>query len=575
MGGLPWLRIACGLIALLIAAAANGAIQATINPPVIDEMETARLVLRVEDSGSQGELDVGPLLDTFEVLNTSTASQINIINGQMRSWMEYRVELRPRRTGVLEVPALSVGGQSSPPLRLQVNPLGADLRSAIDRMIFFEVEAAPNPVPVQAQILFTRRLFYAPGVQVYGDLPGAPPVAGALVVPLGDSNIGNMMRDGTAYGVLEQRYALFPEQSGALRIPEASVLSAMPIPGSRGRRSGIRASAAGVEVRVLPIPAEYPADRPWLPATNLSIREAWSPEEPGFKVGEPLRRTVTVTATGNVAAVIPPLPLELPAAFFKQYPEPERLEDGSNPAGVQGTRTEAHSIIPVQPGETILPRLSVTWWDSANGQVREATLAERRVRILGEAPAPSAELSPPPTEMGPTDANPEAAAGVAEPGAQTPSPWLLALAALGFIGWAATWLVLRGSGRAGARQGNAKAAEKAAISQARKTLAKACQGEDFEAMRSAWLAYLGALRRTSPPDTLAYVKGNAEAKEMLDRLNATLYADEQAAGIDGQALLRLTRTLIEDDADEQAAILPELHQPVAPAGVAGGKNAIV
>lgn len=78
-------------------------------------------------------------------------------------------------------------------------------------------------------------------------------------------------------------------------------------------------------------------------------------------------------------------------------------------------------------------------------------------------------------------------------------------------------------------------------------------------MRSAWLAYLSAFWGASAADTLVRVKGDAAAKEMLNRLNATLYADAQTAPIDGQALLRLTSKLLEEDADEQAAVLPELH----------------
>ena len=546
-----------GAIALLIASAANGAIQATISPPVIDEMATAQLVLRVEGSGNAKELDVGPLQGAFEVVDTSTASQINIINGQMRSWVEYRLQLRPKRTGALEIPALTIDGQSSPTLRLQVNPLGADVRAAIDRMIFFEVEMAPNPVHVQGQALLTRRLFYASGVQVYNDLPAAPSVANALVMPLDDNNIGNVVRDGATYGVLEQRYALFPEQSGVLRIPEVSVTSAVPLPGGGGRRSGIRASAEAVEVQVLPIPAEYPADQPWLPAAAVAINEAWAPADPAFKVGEPLLRTITLTAVGNVAASIPPLNLDLPKAFFKQYPEPERLEDSQGTGGVQGVRQEAHSIIPVKPGEALLPGLSLTWWDAVNGRVREAALPERRVRILGEALVP--EPPPAAANEAPLDANPDQGAG-APPNAEQPLPgWLLALAAMGFVGWATTWLILRRR-TAGPRQPTADAAEQAKIRQARRTLAKACQGQDCEAMRNAWLTYLGAAWRTSPPDTLVRIKGAPEAKELLDRLNATLYADVSTSAIDGQTLLRLTRTLIEENAEERSAILPELHE---------------
>ena len=550
----------CG--GMLAAAAAFAKVTATVEPPVIDELQSARLVLRAEGAGDGGSLDTGPLEAAFEVLNQSTQSQISIVNGQVQSWVEHHLELRPKQTGVLEIPPLAVGGERSPALRLRVNALSAEARNAIDRMVFFKVEAAPNPVRVQAQTLLTRRLFYAPGVQVYSDLPAAPEVADAVVIPLGDSNAANQVRNGRSYGLFEQRYALFPEKSGALRIPGASVVSSAPLAGRDGRRSGIRVQAAGTTIEVLPAPAAYPAAQPWLAAQEVSILEAWDPPNPAFKVGEPLRRVITVNAVGNTSSAIPPLAPNLPEAFFKQYPEPERLEDTKSSTGVLGARQQAYSIIPTQPGASTLPALALTWWDSAGEQVRRAVLPARPVNIVGEPPtaAPSPAPRPQPAEAEVAQALPPAAAQAQSEGPTQGGqpPWAWVLAALGFIGWAATWAALRRQRPAGPDWRSA-AAEKAALGQARKALAKACREGDCEAMRSAWLAYLSAFWGASAADTLVRVKGDAAAKEMLNRLNATLYADAQTAPIDGQALLRLTSKLLKEDADEQAAVLPELH----------------
>ena len=257
------------LLAVVLAGNANAAITATLDRQAIDELSTVQLTLRAEGASQAEELDVSPLEGAFEVLGTNTATQFRSINGQVSQWVEYQINLRPKQSGLLEIPPLSLGGQQSPTLRLQVNPLDAGVRDAIEAMIFFEAEASPNPVRVQAQTILTRSLFYANGVQVYSDLPAAPEIPGALVIPLGENRSATAIRQGRPYGVLEQRYALFPEQKGRLRIPEISVMSSVRLPGpAGGRRSGIRVSTPEIQIEVLPIPPRLPC-RPAL-ATRRS-----------------------------------------------------------------------------------------------------------------------------------------------------------------------------------------------------------------------------------------------------------------------------------------------------------------
>lgn len=554
--------LAFWLLCLLSAGAARAAIQARIDPPAVEEMQSARLSLRVGGSSNAESLDLSPLERDFEVLGTSSSSMLQSVNGQTQRWVEYRIDLRPKRTGQLEVPALSMHGQSSRPLRLTVHPLAPEIRDAIDRMLFFTLEVSPNPVQVQAQAVLTRRLHYFSGTQIHGDIPGAPEIPEAVVVPLGEPVSSQETLDGRSYGVLEQRYALFPERSGSLRIPEVSVDSSVQFQ-SRGRlrRVAIRASTPETLLEVLPIPASYPPDQPWLPARDLTIEDIWQPGEGALNLGEAVQRTVRVRAVGNAGASIPPLPAALPEAFFKQYPEPVALNDASAALEVIGSREQAYSVVAVRPGTALLPELRLTWWDTEARQVRVARVPAREVRIAGELPtdaALGADAQAPASRAEP----PTVAAPSGEPAAPYPI-WLAALAAAGFVGWLATYFLMR-------RKGQARPAPQPAPGQGEswKALAAACRRGDPKAMRDAWIAHLGLCWQTGPSQTLDELRRREEGNDLLQRLNRALYAPDSAAPVPGAELLAATRALLKRPRRPRRGQLPELHRPAMdpPAG---------
>ena len=544
------------LLAVVFAANANAAITATLDRQAIDELSTVQLTLLAEGASQAEELDVSPLENAFEVVGTNTTTQFRSVNGQVSQWVEYQINLRPKRSGWLDVPPLSIGGQQSPPLRLQVIPLDAGVRDAIEAMIFFEANAAPNPVRVHAQTVLTRSLFYANGVQVYSDLPAAPEIPGALVIPLGENRSATAIRHGRPYGVLEQRYALFPEQKGRLRIPEISVMSSVRLPEpTGGRRSGIRVSTPEILIEVLPIPPNYPADQPWLPAEAVSIAETWQPADPRFHVGEPVQRTIRVNVVGNTGSSVPPLDLNLPERFFKQYPEPVRLDDGNSNLGAQGSRQETHSIIPVYPGEATLPPLKLTWWDSVNERVQQAVLPRRTLRITGEAPAAPVPVQEPQSNEPANAAN---AQPFPDPETDAPSSsnasypiWLLTLTAAGFVGWMATWLLMRHRRRPAPAPAPPDAA---AI--AWKALNQACKTGRMKAMRNAWLNYLSAHWQLSAAKTLARIRRTPQARELLERLNRALYASDPSGEISGRELLSATRALVREEQESERITTP-------------------
>jgi hypothetical protein len=214
-------------LSLLTASAAWSALRTFLEPRLIDEMDTVRLTIRADGTAQSEAPDLTPLMDDFEVLGNQTSSRISSVNGRTIASVEYQISLRPRRTGELLVPSLKIGDEFSEEIRLAVRPLDPALKETIENMVFFEAELSRNPVYVQAQTILTRRLFYSQGVQIYSDLPGVPEVDSAVVIPLGETQSRSVIRGGQRYGVIEQKFALFPEQSGRLIIPSISVTSSV------------------------------------------------------------------------------------------------------------------------------------------------------------------------------------------------------------------------------------------------------------------------------------------------------------------------------------------------------------
>ncbi len=581
-----------GLVVASTPLSALSAVQAWVDSQTVDEMESVRLMLRADGIGNQvdTQLDLSELERDFEVLGTNTSSQFQITHGQTQSWIEYQITLRPKRTGTLTIPPIAVTGESSQPLQLTVRPLPPEVRRAIDRMVFFEVEVSPNPVYVQAQALISRRLYYLGGVQIYSDLPGAPDIPNAVVIPVGDTHSTTEVRPEGRYGVLEQRYAIFPEQSGALTIPEISVTSSVRLQsGGRTRRSDIRVSTPEIRLEVLPVPAAYPADQPWLPAKQVSISDVWEPGTLAFRVGEPARRTLIVNITGNTGSAIPPLDLHLPAAVFKQYPEPVAIDEEAVAMDVVGRREQPYSIVPVAPGRPRLPEIRLTWWDTVNERVRVATATAEQAQIAGNpgASQPSAASTPPlvddpaganaaplmgersgantpsPTEEQ-TLGNEAAAGGSATPEADPPAgaeavptsypTWLVALALFAFCGWGGTWLIMRRD-----RTQTAARQHDSSMGKTWQALATACRLGDAKSVRDAWVRYLGE-RWKSPPDrTVAKLREHPEGRRLLDALNRSLYSPAAGEAPDYQEILAFSRSLRKHGKQRRDEPLPELY----------------
>ena len=352
----------------------------------IDELESVQLTIRANGTRSVEELDLSELEKNFQVLNTNTSSQYQYINGNEQSWVDYQITLKPRIAGTLTIPSLTIGNESSLPLTLKVRPISQSLRDEINQLVFFEVETSKESVYVQEQLLFTRRLVYSNGVQLYNEIPGPPKIANALVLILGETRSGTTERNGKKYGVVEQRFAIFPEMSGKLEIPAIDITASVRLI-ERGRvsRKGVRVSTTDLLVNVMPVPEAYPEEAPWLPAQAIILTQTLEPGISKANVGDTIERKIQVRIDGNTGSILPSLNAQPSESLFSIYPTAPSIKDDTSGDSVIGFRTESSSIVPLQPGQLSLGETSITWWDTVSNEVRISVLADSRISAAGSA----------------------------------------------------------------------------------------------------------------------------------------------------------------------------------------------
>jgi hypothetical protein len=571
------------------------------------------LILQLFGAGRlSGEPDLQVLEADFDILSRSHSERMNILNGAVSHTREWRIELAPKRSGRLEIPALAWGDARSEPLTVDVvEDAAADDPSAGPKPIFVRTETDETTPYVQqafhsrVQVLYRER--EAPQRAVLSE----PQVEGATIERDGEDRVSVEVIDGRRYQVIERRFLVMPLQSGPLVIRGPRLEAVMPAPRSPGRSAadefdalfgpgpfaglgGMATSgrriverAPDVEIQVRAQPPD--SSSPWLPAESVEISDEWIPSSPRFRVGEPVTRVLTVTARGATAAQLPPLELDPPDGA-QIYPGQTRAEDLPGVGAPVGLRSLEVALVPTRAGPVTLPEVRVPWWDTREDRERVAIVPARTLEV---AAAPAGDSGGGPTgaftsagEPASEDAAavPERVDADAEPresGAlwSTAEDWIrraiagpigLGVVAIGLmgLGWLAALLWLkRGSRRREDVEGGATRASPQALREARRRVEQACLENDARGARMALLDWGRVRWAGDAPAGLGGLAPRLEdraAAETLAQLDRVLYAGTgSGAAWDGVGAWQVLAPCLSGDAHEgtsdRSTDLPELY----------------
>lgn len=575
-------------VTLLAALPAGAGTKAWLDSNEVAAGESVRLILE-HDGQSGSQPDLAPLSKDFDVVDSSTSSNVQIVNGRMSSGTQLQLTLSPKHTGQLVIPPLNWGGERTTPLTVIVSGggsgQGATGGASAPAKAFIEIETEPKTPYVLSAVRLTVRVYEA--VQLYRESLELPASNDALVRQLGNEEESSAEKNGVTYVVKTRHYLLFPQHSGKLTVAGITLNALAEVSAPRGDPNDpfsmlggmlrnvrpMRLHSDPITLDVQPRPAAAASAPYWLPARSVNLETHWQPDTLQAHAGDPISLNLSIRALGLTAAQLPDLSklLTIPGSL-RVYPEQAKLNDASEADSVLGSREQTIAVIADQPGNYTIPALHVSWWDTQANQPRELSVPAATLQILPAlAGAPGASAAAPAVSApalvataGPRAAqnNPLATARPAVGGAalmwQLVSATLLAL-------WLATAGAWAWSRRRPAPPTRERAPEaRVSSSRERAAFREACRHHDAAGARRHLLAWAREVYAADPPaglSALARHLPDPSITPLLQELDRACFAGHADSAWDGEAL---ARALTDLPAERGAARRPEALAPLYP-----------
>ena len=369
----------------LLSQLAHATLEASVDRTRLVEGESLELTLETPTTRNPGTPDLSPLSGLFTVQHSRTLSLSSQINGKQTAVTRWVLSLVPLRTGFVVIPPLSLGELSSQPISLHVLSAeqAAAQHGAQPDPIYIHSEVDVENPYVQAQVLLTLRIYHSVSLLNNSTL-SALDIPNARVESLGPPRNYEQRINGVRHGVIEIRYAIFPQHSGELDIPSQlfSATALQPDNNARaGSRSGrlIQVRSPSIILQVRPIPDSYPDGAPWIPARGLGLSQTWQPD-PGIDLfsGEPLTRTLTLSVDGLAASQLPALQsLDTDhdaGPQLRQYADQPQLHTEQADQGVRSVRHDSAALVALQEGSYTLPPVLVHWWNTSEDRLETSSL---------------------------------------------------------------------------------------------------------------------------------------------------------------------------------------------------------
>ncbi|NJN94351.1 MAG: protein BatD [Anaerolineales bacterium] len=376
-------------------------ITATVDRTILSTKE--QLTLTVTVTGDFLDIpnpDLTQLTD-FVVVNSSTSTQVSIINGDLTTQGVFIYTLQPLREGglVISPVIINLNGQiyqtepidirvvtSSAPLPTPTVPPAVEPGTLGSQDFFVEADVDNLQPYLGQQVTYTFKLYQSAGFIGQPDYQ-PPSFTNFWSQTIVNQPTYNITVGGRDYLVTEIRTALFPANLGPVTISPAKIV----IPNFPYQDIVLETEAITVEVQSLPdgAPADFKGA-----VGQYEIRAGLSKNE--TVVNEPITLIVEIKGAGNIEALVePPLP-ELPnwRVFESQAQSIVEIQGDR----VYGTRRFERLIVPGQSGSYTIPPISFTYFDLEASQYR--TMNSQPIPVMVQ-PGQGEDLPPPVVAAGP------------------------------------------------------------------------------------------------------------------------------------------------------------------------------
>ena len=505
----------------MVSGLSEAEITVSIDRQPVHVNESFQLFFEASESPDD-DPDFSLLQQHFIILNTSQNSQISIINGDYKRSIKWTLQLMPKQVGEIIVPAISFGDDKTEPFQVSVKPAPQSSSGSKSGLIF-ELSVDRDTVAVQGQVIVSMRLLSNVNISAYqfGEL--ITDKMDVVIEPLGEVKRFQTRIGDQPYLVLEQKHALFPQQSGRLTIPpvlgevRVATQSRSLFDPFQSQGEIRRVRSAELNIDVTGIEPEFSGQH-WLPSNNVRLSEVWQQDLDNLVAGEPLTRTLILTAEGLTAAQLPELK-QGAIDKIKQYPDQAVQNDQRSENGIVGVVQQKIALIPTAGGTYTLPEVAIPWWNARTGQQEVASISARTIQVAAAAGIEPALISQPPTTSSEQATNPVEVV-------QTSNPFWIWFSLFLACGWLVSGLFWWISRRQATLTDAEQLSKKPSLRNASKALEKVCHQNNALTAREALLPWANALeaeRKFVNLNELAQYFGEP-LKTALREMNQSLYS---------------------------------------------------
>ncbi len=417
-------------------------VTASIDKNPVTVKESIVLTVVADDDVDSNALDTSALLNDFIVGRTSVSTQTSMVNFQTSRTTKWTTLLVPRHEGNLTIPALKIDDQQTAPIQVKVLS-ASDPSASRQQDLFITTEVSNKDIYVQQMMTLTVKLHFAAELQ-RGSL-SEPSFEGATITQVGKDKENETIINGRRFRVIERTYSVTPQQSGDFILASPMFSGEIMVQSARrsnflsfGETKPVSVIGEEIPIKVRPIPQQFKGQ--WLPSELLTLHEEWQPTEGQFTVGEPITRTITLTAAGVSSEQLPSIALTLPKGL-KVYPDQAELHSSLNKGRIISQSVRNFAIVASRAGEYQLPALTIPWWNTITNRMETATLPAQSIIIKpNENIDTTTDIPPPAIQQDKGYITPETV--IIEK-----SPWLqwlfLALWLLTCLAWLTQYLLSR------------------------------------------------------------------------------------------------------------------------------------
>lgn len=411
---------------------------------------------------------------------------------------------------------------------------------AAEPLLRVEILTQPPIVPgqqVQIQVdVLAPNFFLSPPKFPLFDLPNA-------VVTLPDERAVNLTEtiNGERYAGIRRSYVVTPQTAGDFTLPPAAIpFTFAAVPGQPGAEGSVTLPPQTFTVAGAPAGGGAAAQQ-------VTVTQDLDRDPKTLKAGDMLVRTVTVTAEGMQAMMIPVPDFTAPEGV-RLYPHDPVLTDTLDQAQgtIGGTRVDRVTYGFETAGTYTLPVIEIAWYDPKTQKNEVAQAPEIAVTVAAAAGFTPAIKPPEIVEPEPREpVNVRLLAGVAA--------GLVGLVVLGWLG-ARLWRALKAWRQA--RRYRYEQSEAYSFRQ----FSTACRNGEAPAVYAALQSWAGRAKVAPLRD---WLKGDAALAE-YGRLETSLFAG-MSGSFDAEKLLAGITTARQRWLDQQTAVsMPAALPPLNP-----------